>query len=79
MQCFKSPRQARDFLFAHGSIDGYFHPRRHLMSAGTCLRIRVRAFKVWRVETGARYVAQADNACLPASSHHLIFASSDRG
>jgi putative transposase len=57
MQRFKSPGQAQDFLSAHGFIYGHFHPRRHLMSASTHRKTRARAFKVWRSETCAQYVA----------------------
>jgi putative transposase len=57
MQRFKSSGQAQDFLSSHGFIHGHFHPRRHLMSASTYRKIRARAFKVWRLETCAQYVA----------------------
>jgi putative transposase len=57
MQRFKSPGQAQAFLSAHGFIYGHFHPRRHLMSADTYRKTRATAFKVWRSETCAQYVA----------------------
>jgi putative transposase len=57
MQRFKSPGQAQAFLSAHGFIYGHFHPRRHLMSADTYRKTRAMAFKVWRSETCAQYVA----------------------
>ena len=57
MQRFKSRGQAQDFLSAHGFIHGHFHPRRHLMPASNYRKIRTRAFKVWRQERFAQYVA----------------------
>jgi putative transposase len=57
MQRFKSPEQAQNFLSTHAFIHGHFHPRRHLISAATYREIRSKAFRVWRKETRAQYVA----------------------
>jgi putative transposase len=57
MQRFKSPEQAQDFLFAHAFSHGHFHPRRHLLTAGSYRAIRTEAFNVWRQETCAQRVA----------------------
>jgi putative transposase len=66
MQRFKSSRQAQDFLSAHGFIHGHFHPRRHLMPASAYRAVRSEAFKVWRRETCARYVARPRrDVCTP--------------
>jgi len=57
MQRFKSPEQARDFLFADALIHGHFHPRRHLLTATAYRAIRADAFNIWRHETSAQNVA----------------------
>src|SRR5512134_942878 len=57
MKRFKSPRQAQQFLSAHGPIHRYAHPRRHRMSAAEYCAYRAEAFAVWRQETCARKAA----------------------
>ena len=54
MKRFKSPRQAQQFLSAHGPIHQHSHPRRHLMSAAG---YRAHAFEVWKQETCVRRAA----------------------
>ena len=57
MKRFKSPRQAQQFLSAHGPIHQHAHPRRHRMSAAEYCAYRANAFAVWRQETCARKAA----------------------
>ena len=57
MQRFKSSGQAQDFLSAHASIHGPFHPRRHLLTANSYRAIRTEAFNIWHQETSVRIVA----------------------
>lgn len=57
MKRFKSPRQAQQFLSAHGPIHQHAHPRRHRMSAAEYCAYRAEAFAVWRQETCARKAA----------------------
>jgi putative transposase len=57
MKRFKSPRQAQQFLSAHGLIHQHPHPRRHRMSAAKYRAYRADAFAVWEQETCARTVA----------------------
>lgn len=57
MKRFTSPRQAQQFLSAHGPIHQHAHPRRHRMSAADCRAYRADAFAVWRQETCARKTA----------------------
>jgi putative transposase len=47
------PGEGESFLVI-AVIYGHLHPRRHLMSASTYRNTRARAFKVWRLETGAQ-------------------------
>jgi putative transposase len=54
MQRFKSSRQAQEFLSAHASIYGHFHPRRHLMKASEYRVARANAFNIWTHETCAK-------------------------
>jgi putative transposase len=54
---FKSPRQAQQFLSAHGPIHQHAHPRRHRMSAAEYCTYQAEAFAVWRQETCARKAA----------------------
>ena len=51
MQHFKSAEQAQRFVSAHAMIYGYFHPRRHLMTAAQHRRVCAKAFRIWRQET----------------------------
>jgi putative transposase len=57
MQRFKSPGQAQDFRSTHAFIHGYFHPRRHLLTAKSYRAIRSKAFSAWQRETSAPRVA----------------------
>ncbi|MGF7213462.1 putative transposase [Skermanella aerolata] len=57
MKRFKSPRQAQQFLSAHGPIHQHSHPRRHLMSAAEYRAHRTHAFEVWMQETCVRRAA----------------------
>jgi putative transposase len=57
MKRFKSPRQAQQFLSAHGPIHQHAHPRRHRMSAAEYGAYQAEAFAVWRQETCARKAA----------------------
>jgi putative transposase len=57
MKRFKSPRQAQQFLSAHGPIHQHAHPRRHRMSAAEYRAYRAEAFVLWRQETCARKAA----------------------
>jgi putative transposase len=57
MKRFKSPRQAQQFLSAHGPIHQHAHPRRHRMSAAEYCAYLAEAFAVWRQETCARKAA----------------------
>ena len=57
MQRFKSPEQAQDFLSAHASIHGHFHPRRHLLAGHSYRATRTEAFNTWQQETCAQQVA----------------------
>ena len=50
MQRFKSSEQEQRFLSSHATIDGHFHPRRHLMTADEYRHARSKAFRVWRQE-----------------------------
>jgi len=54
MQRFKSPRQARRFLSAHGPIRQHFHPCRHRLSAADYRLTRVGAFQAWSEATCAQ-------------------------
>ena len=51
---FTSPRQAQQFLSAHGPICQHSPPRRHLMAAAEYQAYRVNAFAIWQQETCAR-------------------------
>ncbi|WP_376967646.1 IS6 family transposase (plasmid) [Azospirillum sp. A26] len=53
MKRFKSPRQAQQFLSAHGPIHQPCHPRRHLMTAAEYRAYRANAFVLWLQETCA--------------------------
>ena len=57
MKRFKSPRQAQQFLSAHGPIHQHSHPRRHLMTAAEYRAYRTHAFEVWKQETCVRKAA----------------------
>jgi putative transposase len=57
MKRFKSPRQAQQFLSAHGPIHQHTHPRRHRMSAAEYRACRAEALAVWQQETCARNAA----------------------
>ena len=57
MKRFASPRQAQQFLSAHGPIHQHSHPRRHRMSASEYRTYRADAFAVWRQETSAHKTA----------------------
>ena len=57
MKRFKSPRQAQQFLSAHGPIHQHSHPRRHLMTAAEYRAYRTNAFEVWKQETCVRRAA----------------------
>jgi len=57
MKRFTSPRQAQQFLAAHGPIYQHSHPRRHRMSAAEDLTYRADAFAVWQQETCVRKAA----------------------
>jgi putative transposase len=57
MKRFHSPRQAQQFLSAHGPIHQHTHPRRHRMSAAEYRVHRTQAFAVWQQETCAHTAA----------------------
>src|ERR671913_527031 len=57
MKRFKSPRQAQQFLSAHGPIHQHSHPRRHLMIAAEYRAYRTNAFEVWKQETCVQMAA----------------------
>lgn len=57
MQRFKSPRQAQQFLSAHGLIRQIFHPGRHHLSAAEYRTYRAEAFEAWAEITSARTAA----------------------
>jgi Transposase and inactivated derivatives len=57
MKRFTSPRQAQQFLSAHGPIHQHSHPRRHRMSAAEYRTYRADAFAVWQQETCVRKAA----------------------
>ncbi len=57
MKRFKSPRQAQQFLSAHGPIHQHSHPRRHRMSAAEYRAYRAQAFEAWKQETCAQIAA----------------------
>ena len=54
---FKSPRQAQQFLSAHGLIRQIFHPGRHHLSAAEYRTYRAEAFEAWAEITSARTAA----------------------
>ena len=57
MKRFKSPRQAQQFLSAHGPIHQHSHPHRHLMSAAEYHAYRTNAFEIWKQETCVQMAA----------------------
>ena len=54
MKRFKSPKQAQQFLSAHGPIHQHSYPRRHLMTAAESRTCRTNASKDREQETCVR-------------------------
>src|SRR3954464_5060900 len=57
MKCFKSPRQAQQFLSAHDQINNLFHLHRDHLPAADYRAVRAQAFAIWAEITGAKAAA----------------------
>jgi putative transposase len=57
MKRFKSPKQAQQFLSAHGPIHQHSYPRRHLMTAAESRAYRTNASEDRKQETCVRMAA----------------------